>query len=327
MAYQTILHIAMSHTYTTASAKALYSLELTPATRSWLEGMPLLWRPLNHGYALLADVDHPGYSLFQERYNKHTLYLEWLPAVDWLINATDLPMGQKAAPYAFAGKEGNVAPFGESPYFNWLRGGLSWSQESPINNWELRDISDSISLIGEAGGKSRLDIDMREVSEGFYSLWLDGAFASRFYYGGLSKRPFGVLGLPLDRLPAKGEPAITYEWKLEARSTYRKYFLISRGRELDNMSLNAELVGEKADQHLPEALNFTAPENTLLPDGKEAMLSTGSEPLRLQDNYAYVVRLRATGLREPLTLPHARPENIFPDRASEKVYSEIYVYL
>lgn len=328
MAYQTILHITLSHTYTSAQAKDLYTLALSPATQAWMERLPMLWRPLNHGYALLADVDHPGYTLMQERHANHCLYLECLPQVDWFINATDLPMGPKAAPYAFAGNaEEAVRPFGESPYFTWLRGGLSYSQEEAIGAWELRNMQGSPALSGDAAGGKQLRVDMHELEAGFYSLWIEGTFINRFYYGGLSQRPFAVLALPLERLPAKGEAPVNYTWTLEARSSYRKYFLISRGRELENISLSAETVGEAPAETLPEGLEFSTPEPSTVPNGKEALLTTTSAPLPLRDSYNYVVRLRASGLREPIALPHAQPNTIFPDRETDKIYSVIYVYL
>lgn len=330
MAYKQLLHIDIRHGYTQGSALSLLALEPSPATRAWLDRCGFLWRQLNHGYALFGDTSHPAYDLTRERTQNHPFYLIWQPKLPWLANITDLPLGTKAAPYLLQDDSGTVQLHPQSSFMSWVRGAFTWRQEDNVRSWSLHNAQGETVQQGKpAEEMSSLQVMLQGEEEGLYTLYTNDKAVQHFYYGQLSERPFGLLALSIPQLPKATDEAVAYKWKLASRSTYRRYYLIKRDRQLSELALRAETTIDVEDDALPAGLSFTDPQETTTPDGTAAWQSESTVAAPLQATYDWVARLRATGLKEPLTLPHAAPETIFPEGADDpdKMNSVIYVYL
>ena len=134
--------------------------------------------------------------------------------------------------------------------------------------------------------------------------------------------PFGLVEI---NLPEDGGPA-QFEIRFEARSTWWRYLIASRGGELDLDSLSIEGKGH---------VRFERAGIATLPDGQAAAVFEASAPLLLQQRSPERLALRGIsgGARSPRVLvdplPTPSADAIRPKAAgdAQRVWSEIYVFV
>jgi len=117
----------------------------------------------------------------------------------------------------------------------------------------------------------------------------------------------------------------TFQLNFPARSTHWKYYIIKKG---------AALAEDLAIVNGSKEAVFEGPSNSTLPTGDEAevFVSTGALALKARSDYKFELRrgydgTAGSGSKLIARLPVADPVRIIPDTPTNRVFSEIYVYL
>ncbi|UII30606.1 hypothetical protein LVD17_20140 [Fulvivirga ulvae] len=204
---------------------------------------------------------------------------------------------------------------------------------------ELKDEEGRTVAEQKVSGLSKYLFQLSRLPQGRYSVHENGKEKMSFAYVNqnlmrqscIAMVTVGLTGKDKKELITvleRGEllPSKAYTLHFESRSTYWKYFIVSKYKlPLDKSSIHAE----------GQDVSFKGPDKVKLPNGDTAYLFEASTPLPLNEIPKYNLKLskskRAGGNGEAYLnrLPTPTPDSIKPESRSEssKVYSELIVYI
>ncbi len=149
------------------------------------------------------------------------------------------------------------------------------------------------------------------------------------------ERYWGVIDIYLEAAP-KGNQIIVknqftpqeYSIKIERRSTHWRYFLIDQNNKKEQPKFSNPKVSTNGTE-----LEFTNPEFIELSNGHQAAMIESKKPLPLsemisnKDKLNLKIKKNGKWVSKPLKLPKPTIDLIKPDRETNKIYSETFVYL
>ncbi len=354
MLWTQLLSLKVGHAYYADGISRDLTFQPTPDTELNLKNLRILFRETPEGFVLLADAKK-SLSLVKSpllKVEKLSFYIR--NSNPRFYNFTDLAFPTAGSLFYFhnrmenlAGKQkikllhsGETFSAKEEEQVRWssrrfeyeLAGGKKAAK------WELADAlgnklpADS-AVLPEGAGKLR--IDLRDRPEGAFSLKAgDKPFV--FYTSDkVLDGYFGILDIYLDQASGKyswigKDQFISQEYHLQFlnRKTYWKYFLVDQSAKKEKPNFSDPTLSINGTE-LPFG-KFTFTE---LPNKHQAAVVESTEPLALEEhvseNDKILLKMKRDGklLAKPIKLAKPGVEIVKPDKASGKIYSEIFAYI
>lgn len=219
------------------------------------------------------------------------------------------------------------------------KGDFYYNVESKEAHLEIRDEEGRTVIDQKVSGQSKYLFQITRLPQGRYTVYENNKEKLPFVFinqklmrqSGVAMVNVSLTGKDkaelIDRLE-KGEvlPSKAYTLHFESRSTYWKYFIVSKYKlPLEKSSIHAE----------GQDVAFKGPEKVKLSNGDTAYLFEANMPLPLNEVPKYNFKLSkskkagANGEAYLNRLPTPAPDSIKPESRSEtsKVYSELIVYI
>lgn len=353
MLWTQLLSLKVGHAYYADGTCADLSFQPTPDTELNLKNLRILFKETAGGFVLLADAKK-SLGLVKSpllRVEKLTFYIR--NANPRFYNFTDLAFPPPGALFYFHNRLENVSgkqklkllhskdafTAAEEEQVRWAsrRFEYEWACKKPAK-WELADalgnkLPADAAVVPE--GAVKLRVDLRDRPEGAFSLKAGDKPFLFYTTDKVLDGYFGILDIYLDQASGKyawigKDQFISQEYHLQFlnRKTYWKYFLIDQGAKKDKPNFSDPVLNINGTE-LPFG-KFTFTE---LPNKHQAAVVESTEPLALtehvSENDKILLRMKRDGksLAKPIKLPKPGVEIVKPDKASGKIYSEVYAYI
>lgn len=183
-------------------------------------------------------------------------------------------------------------------------------------------------------GNGTMRFSLPHLPDGKYDLSIDQEQFPIYLSAEPLHRYFGVVELFVknaakgNELMGKTEMAErTFALQFQNRATYWRYFLIDQAARTEKPALSEPQVNQNGTK-----LKFSKPEEAVLPNGQVALMIESEEPLPLEElmsnKEVLTLKVKHHGkwLPKPIRLPKPTVDIIKPDRSTNKIYSEVFVY-
>lgn len=353
MLWTQLLSVKIGHAYYADGVCRDLTFQPTMETELNLKNLRILFKETPDGFTLVADakkslglVNSPLLKVeklsFYIRNNNPRFYNFTdlaFPAAGGLFyfhNRLENMVGKQKMKLLHSGETFSAA---EEEQIRWAsrRFEYQWSGKKPAK-WEVADALGN-KLPADAAvlpeGAAKLRIDLRDRPEGAFSLKA-GEKPFLFYTSDkVLDGYFGILDIYLDKASGKyawigKDQFINQEYHLQFlnRKTYWKYFLVDQSAKKEKPNFSDPLLSINGTE-LPFG-KFTFTE---LPNKHHAAVVESTEPLALKEIVSetdkILLRMKRDGkqIAKPVKLPKPGVEIVKPDKASGKVYSEVYAYI
>lgn len=353
MLWTQLLTLKVGHAYYADGVCRDLSFQPSPETELNLKNLRILFRETPGGFTLLADANK-SLGLVKSPLLK-VEKLTFLIRNDnpRFYNFTDLAMPGPGSLYYFHNRMENIAgkqklkllhsgdsfSAAEEEQVRWAsrRFEYEWAGKKPAK-WEVSDaigkkLPSDTAVMPE--GATKLRIDLRDRPEGAFTLKAGDKPFLFYTTDKILDGYFGILDIYL--APASGKYAwigedkfILQEYHMHFlnRKTYWRYFLVDQKAKKEKPNFSDPALSTNGTE-LPFG-KFTFTE---LPNKHQAAVVESTQPLALEEIVSetdkILLRMKRDGktTAKPIKLPKPGAEIVKPDKASGKVYSEVYAYI
>ncbi len=350
-AYQTLFSLKVTHSYYTQQTSPDFQIKPTAGSQVLANKMGVILKVNQTGITIIGDVSKPEVLLYYLQQYEGLKFSFWLhTSQPYFISITDLPtenlhtllyfsntiLHQKGTdetllhPAHFVSGTDRYAV--RSGYYEFP----AQPKETPL---EIKDASGRTIKSGIAPAHTAYTFDLNGLSEGKYSVFAGKKELESFVYTGLKPELKAIGLVEIFLTGALKEELIhivkerdvpntrTYQIAFQARSTYWKYFIVSKysnGLQHSSIATNDKNIA------------FKGPEQVALANGVPAFMFQSKEALPLSELSPYSFQLKKNknadennGRTIINRLPHPPLGLVKPQTRSDtsKVFSEIIVYI
>lgn len=348
--FEKLFEIKIFHSYYKSGTSEDFDIEPTALCRNQLLNYGLLFKKTAGGFVVLYEVveDDSGNPHPLKPIEENTKFSFTLQAKNSsLINYSNLPLNSKPNQIyhlhnlndnqqngsLFLTSDKTEDYMSQKDRIELISQLFQYSFESTNSSAQIEIVDDLDNLVFKkvvpiVEGMFNYSVDLRGYPPGKFTLKIDGAQKLEFYANDelIGKNIFGIIDIfRNDSVPqayqfteTNGDVRKkTYTVKIEKRQTFWKYYMVLKYRPditPDSLSIDS----------------FVRKDTEILSDGNSMVPFVSSTPLSLQEKPIKGIQLKkATGNGSTSickNLPNPSVRTIKPE-ASDKIYSEIFIYL